>query len=57
MQILAADYGQKDAGQFHSPLVGDFLVVGLPNSRGSSTDAPEAVKDFRFTWTAKKSTI
>lgn len=57
MQILADDFGQKDASQFRSPLVGDFMVVGLPNGRGSSTDAPESVKDFKFTWTAKKATI
>lgn len=54
MQLLAHDFGQTDASGFRSALVGDFLVVGPPTARGNSSDAPEWVKDFAFTWKSEK---
>lgn len=51
MQLLAESEGVSiDA--FHSPLVGDFLVFGLPDEEGNNTDVPQRAVDFRFSWTA-----
>jgi hypothetical protein len=52
MQLYADSVGAK-LEDFGSPLVGDWLAVGLPNARGNNTDVPQAVIDFTFTWTRK----
>lgn len=49
MQLLADSEGVSiDA--FHSPLVGDFLVFGLPDEEGNTTDVPQRAVDFKYSW-------
>lgn len=50
MQLYAEDNG-VGIRQFHSPLVGDWLVVGPADEEGETTDVPQRVIDFTYSWT------
>lgn len=42
--------------EYHSPLVGDWLVVGPergPLDQEKATDVPQRVLDFTYTWTTR----
>ena len=49
---LYADSEAVGIEAFHSPLVGDFLVFGLPDRQeGNTTDVPQRVVEFDYSWT------
>lgn len=52
MQLFGEDSGVGIEG-FHSPLVGDWLVVGPADDEGENTDVPQRVIDFTYSWTTK----
>jgi hypothetical protein len=47
---LWADLDGVRLEDFSVPLVGDYVVVGDTDDEGYSTDAPDWVMDFEFTW-------
>ena len=49
MQLLADSEG-VGIDAFASPLIGDFLVFGLPDDEGRTTDVPQRAVDFNYTW-------
>jgi hypothetical protein len=51
MQLYAEDNG-GGISDFRSPLVGDWLVVGPADEEGETTDVPQRVIDFEYSWTA-----
>lgn len=57
MELYAAGAGVGVTIQdFHSPLVGDWLVVGSeegPMDQEKVTDVPQEVIDFTYSWTTK----
>jgi hypothetical protein len=53
MQLFADD-NKMGLHDFHSPLVGDWLVVGPSDDDGNNTDVPQRVIDFAYSWTAKR---
>jgi hypothetical protein len=53
MELFAKDNGMG-IRDYHSPLVGDWLVVGPADEEGDSTDVPQRVIDFTYTWTAQR---
>lgn len=56
MQLFASDHN-VDLSAFASPLCGDFLAVGLTRPSGiSNKDVPEWLRDFEFTWKARRPT-
>lgn len=53
---LFADSAGADIEDFTSPLVGDFLVFGLSDEEGNSTEPPQRVLDFKFSWVTERPT-
>lgn len=51
MQLYADSEG-VGIEAFTSPLVGDFLVFGLPDREGNTTDVPQRAVEFDYSWTA-----
>ena len=49
MQLYAEDQNVALA-DFHSPLVGDWLVAGPLDEDGNQTDVPQGAVDFKFSW-------
>lgn len=52
MELYGRDNG-AGIRDFRSPLCGDFLVVGPADHEGETTDVPQRVIDFTYTWTTK----
>lgn len=50
MELFAADNGMG-IRDFHSPLVGDWIVTGPADDEGDNTDVPQRVIDFTYSWT------
>lgn len=53
MQLYAEDAGMG-LYDFHSPLVGDWLVVGPADEEGWTTDVPQRIIDRRYSWATKQ---
>lgn len=55
MQLLAWGEG-VGIDAFASPLCGDFLAVGPVDGNGNSTNIPQRIIDFKFSWRSSRPT-
>jgi hypothetical protein len=51
MELFAKD-AKMGIRDYHSPLVGDWLVTGPADGEGDNTDVPQRIIDFTYSWTA-----